>query len=420
MTKIILFVDAMEPTEYGAGWKNTERGLVDSGHPKVTPKVTGEVYTGKSPSENGMGMVHSIKGDNIDRPALPTIQEKLEAAGYTVGSLYMPYCSPLQLENQLWVGDTTQGQVPGQNPIAQRCITVPTGGDIKEGGKEVDIGFNTRIDDVMSRSANLTKAISLAELDVAFVAIRSPDEFTHFAWDSGYREKILEEVAHQVGRWEVNHEILWWSDHGSEEKKETFRVNRWLMEKGYLDVDVDLEFHERVKEEVGGEDQQNEIPNQLGIQSPGVELKDSSKALSADPYDSCIDVLDDSLDRDSLIGDMMSSGMYKSVAKTEDVWGDGRFSDSCPDIVTLREDNVLVTGNVHPEPIGMGFMRSGVHSAFGAWGTTDSTLGRDGDVTPQELHDVIWEFVTGESLAQSEAQDKIREMEAEMKRAIGE
>ena len=420
MTKIVLFVDAMEPTEYGAGWKDTERGLVDSGHPKVTPKVTSEVYTGKSPSENGMGMVHSIKGDMIDRPVLPTIQEKLDAAGYNVGSFYMPYCTPLQTENQLWVGDTTQGQVPSQHPLAQRCVTVPTGGNLKEGGDEVDIGFNNRVDDVMSRSANLTKMISLAELDVAFVAVRSPDEFTHFAWDSGYREKILQEIAHQVGRWEVNHEVLWWSDHGSEEKEDTFRVNRWLMEKGYLDVEVDLEFNERFKQEAGGDQQQDDIPNQLGIQSPGVEMKESSQALSSDPYDSSIDILDDNLDRQELMDEMMATGKYKSVQKTEDVWGDHQFIDNCPDIVTIRGDNVLVTGNIHPDPIGMGFMRTGVHSAFGAWGTTDDTLEREGDVTPQELHDVIWEFVTGSSKMEAEVQRKVDEIESQMKQALGD
>lgn len=422
MAKIILFVDAMEPEEYGGGWQGTERGLVESGHPKVTPKVTSEVYTGESPSVNGMGRVHSMKGDAPSRPMLPTIQEKLQTAGYNVGSFHMPYCTPLQLQNQMWVGDTRQGKVPGQNQLAHMMAGLPTAGHLSKGGEEMNRGFNTRIEDILSRSAEMIKAINLAELDVVFLGIRSPDEFTHFGWDSGYRERLLEEIAHQVARWEVNHDILWWSDHGSQEKKETFRVNKWLVENGYLDLEIDLEFHERFQNEMEsragqGQQQAIDVENQLGIQSPGVEIKESSQAVCVDPYDSCIDSLSEELDKQELIDDMMSTGMYRSVKLTEDEWGKGEFLDSCPDLVTLRADHVLVTSNVHPDPIGMGFYRSGVHSAYGAWGATDPEFKRRGDVTPRQLHDVIWEFVTGSSQMEQQVQAQVEEMRAQMEQA---
>ena len=422
MAKIVLFVDAMEPTEYGAGWTDTERGLVESGYPKVTPKVTSEVYTGKSPSENGMGAVHSMSGETPHRPQMPTIQEKLEMAGYNVASLHMPYCLPLQLQNGAWISTAMQQQDAGQNPLTQMCMQPPAGGDMADA--EADWGriFNSKREDIYAKSSSMLNAINMGEFDVVFLAIRSPDEYTHFQWHEDYRKQLLEALASEVSRWQVNHEILWWSDHGSEEKKETFRVNKWLQEKGYLDLEIDMEFADRFQEEMQqmqpqDQGQSDRIENQLGVQQPGVEMKESSQAVSLDPYDSCIDILDDDLNKHELIEDMMDTGMYSGVKLTEEQWGGGQFIEQCPDIVTHRADNVLVTGNVHPEPLGMGFMRSGVHSRAGAWGTTDNELERVGDVTPQELHDVIWEFVTGESQVKQQVDSYINQMQSEMEAA---
>lgn len=421
MAKIVLFVDAMEPKEYGEGWTNTERGLVKSGYPKVTPKVTSEVYTGQSPSANGMGRVHSMKGQTPHRPHMPLIQEKLEMAGYNVASLHMPYCLPLQLRNEAWISTSMQEQGAGQNPMAQLCMQPPTAGNMQGDEEEIERCLNTRTEDIYAKSSSMLNAIEAAGFDVVFLAIRSPDEFTHFNWDGPWRKKLLERLAVEVSRWEVNHDILWWSDHGSEKKKETFRVNRWLMEKGYLDVDIDIEFNERFKEEMESmqpqraQQQAQQIENQLGVQAPGVEMLPSTQAVCIDPYDSCIDILDDDLDPQELIDEMMGTGMYEGVKTAEEQWGPGRFLDDCPDIVTLRADNVLVTGNVHPEPIGMGFMRTGVHSKYGAWGTTDNSFEREGNVTPREFHDVIWHFVTGKSQVQQEINQQVEMMQQQMR-----
>lgn len=422
MAKIVLFVDAMEPTEYGAGWTDTERGLVESGYPKVTPKVTSEVYTGESPSKNGMGAVHSMSEANPHRPQIPTIQEKLEMAGFNVASLHMPYCLPLQMDNGAWISTAMQQQDAGQNPITRMCMQPPAGGDMSDAEADWDRIFNSKREDIYAKSSSMLNAINMGEFDVMFLAIRSPDEYTHFQWHEPYRKQLLEALASEVSRWEVNHDILWWSDHGSEEKKETFRVNKWLMDKGYLDLDIDMEFAERFEEEMMAmqpQDQQRgqDIENQLGVQQAGVEIGEDSQALCMDPYDSCIDVIDDDLDEQELIDDMMDTGMYAGVERAEDRWGEGQHLEQCPDLVTLREDNVLVTGNVHPEPIGMGFMRTGVHSRAGAWGTTDDSLEREGDVTPKELHDVIWEFVTGKSQMKQEVDAYLDQMQSQMEQA---
>lgn len=418
MGKIVLFVDALEPKETsGTIFKDTERGLVDSGSPKVTPKVTSEVYTGADPTTNGMGAAHSINGTNSSRPRAPTIQEKLDRSGFDVLSLHMPYCHPLNLSNGAFVSDTPQGPKPGQNDVVNLCMHPPKSGDLADpapdGGKQR--GYNSRAEEVFMRSSNLLNTLRAGNFDVAFVAIRSPDEYTHFQYGEDFRRMLLEDISSEVERWAVNHEVMWWSDHGSQEKTDVFRVNKWLQEKGYLSLDVDVDFHERFNDEVGNEPQ---VENQLAIQSPGVTIKDDTVALSADPYDSSIDVVDDSADVGGLIADLESTGYYDYVSRTEDAWGDGPFRDECPDVVARRADGVLVTGNVHPEPIGMGFVRSGVHSAFGAWGTTDESFERSGDVKPTTLHDVIWQFVTGSSQIEDEAQAAINQLRRQFDDAV--
>lgn len=422
MAKIVLFIDALDYRDMSQGYHDTMRGYVESGKPKVTPKVTSEVYTGETPSVNGMGAVHSMNGGSPHRPQMPLIQEKLEAAGYNVASLHMPYCLPLQLRNGAWISTAMRNQQAGQNPITRACHQPPVGGNMADSNEDWDAIRNAKVEDMYAKSSSMLNAIHTGGFDVVFIAIRTPDEYTHFQWKEDYREDIIESLGDEIARWQVNNEILWWSDHGSEEKKETFRVNKWLMEKGYLDLDIDLEFNERFQEEMeqmtprqqqAGPD----IKNQIAPQSPGVEIKPSSQAISMDPYDSSIDILDDELDERELMDDMMDTGMYEDVATAEDEWGDGQFLDNSPDIVTLRADNVLVTGNVHPEPIGMGFMRTGVHSKRGVWGTTDETFEYIGDVKPTELHDVIWQFVTGSSQIQREAQQRIAQIEQQMEQA---
>lgn len=424
MAKIILFVDALEPREIdGTRFADTERGYVNSGAPKVTPKVTSEVQTGLDPTHTNFGGQHSMNGDREGRPHAPMLAEKLEAAGYTVGSFYMPYSHPQQIESQLYVSDTMQGPQPGQHPLAQMNVNPPASGDLMDPDDDGSHAWNARTDEIYARSSNMLNTIRGAGLDVAFIGIRSPDQYTHFQWHEDYRRKLLEDIAFEVQRWEQNHDVLWWSDHGSEEKTETFRVNRYLMDEGLLDVDIDLDFHERFTDEMESRQPPNEggrndnIENALPLHAPGVEIQDGSVAASFDAYDSCVDLLDEEADVDEVVRVLEKSGMYDRVVPVEEEWGSGPYRDSSPDIVTLRADNVLVTGNVHPEPIGMGFMRSGVHSKKGAWGTTDEDFTMGGDVTPRELHNVIFKFVTGTTEAEQEMGRQLQMLERQFEAA---
>jgi len=423
MAKIVLFVDAMDKDDLTGRLTQTYRGQVPSGGPKVTPKVTGEVYTGSNPTEQGMGRAHALGGEQPGRAEDPVIMEKLEAAGYNVCSFWLPYALPLQLQSGAWISEAMGQKQAGQSPFAQLGQQVPTSGDLMDPEDDGSLAWNARTDEWFLRSSHLMQTLRHGQFDVAFVGVRSPDQYTHFQQDRPFRERIVEDIAHEINRWEVNHDVLWWSDHGNEPKEETFRVNAWLAEKGYLDIDVDVEFHARLTDvqqdaQPGGQ----QVENQIGLHSPSVEIN-GGLAASGDPYDSCLTFLGDpdQSEVDSMVSDLMDTGMYRWIKPTEEAWGTGRFIEECPDLIAHRADNVLVTGNVHPEPIGMGFHRSGVHSAEGVWGTTDDdfTVAAAHRVSPKRLHDVIWQFVTGESQVAAEVEQRLQQARQAME-AVGD
>lgn len=420
MAKIIVFIDALEPREMTGGFIDTQRGLIDSGVPKVTPKVMGEVYSGLSPSEQGMGANHAHGERVFHRPQAPLIQEKLEAAGNNVLSLFMPYCLPLQTQNGAWISTSMQQQQAGQHPLMQMCIQPPAGGNMLDPQEDDEEIAQSKTEDLYAKVASMLNTMSAGQFDVAFLGIRSVDEYTHFQWNRPHRKQIMEEIASEIGRVASSHDVLWFSDHGNEEKKEAFYVNRWLIENGYLDVEIDVEYAEKFSEDMKAMNpraQGMDIENALMIGQPGVEMLPSSQAICGDPYDSSITILDDDLNPEQLGEELMETGYYKRWHTPEEIWGEGQYLDDCPDLLPARDDHVVVDSNLHPEPIGMGFYRTGVHSYYGAWGTTDESFDVQGDMTPQQFHDVIYQFVTGESQVEQEVTAQLEAIEKSIERA---
>lgn len=419
MAKIIIFIDALEPRQFSGekGWIDTQRGLIDSGVPKVTPKVMGEVYSGASPSVQGMGANHA-HGDTIfHRPQVPLIQEKLEAAGHNVISLHMPYCLPLQLQNGAWISTSMQNQQTGQHPLINLCMQPPAGGNVLDPETDDEEIAQSKVEDLYAKVASMLNAMSTGGFDVAFLGIRSIDQYTHFQWDRSFRKKIKDEIASEIGRLSSSHDVLWFSDHGNEEKRDVFYINKWLMDKGYLDLDIDLEYAERFSEDIKNMQpmqQGMDLENVLMVGQPGVDIEPTTQAICSDPYDSSITILDDDLDPKQLGDELMKTDSYKEYYTPEEIWGDGQYLDKCPDLLPARDDYTLVDSNIHPDPIGMGFYRTGVHSYYGVWGTTDYSFDVEGDMTPQQFHDVIWKFVTGESQVEQSVKNQINTIQQQM------
>ncbi|MFB6196730.1 MAG: hypothetical protein ABEI52_00460, partial [Halobacteriaceae archaeon] len=62
MTDAIIFIDALSPRETTGVLDEWERGEMDAGTPRVTPRVMSSIYTGLNPAENGMMSVSKHGG----------------------------------------------------------------------------------------------------------------------------------------------------------------------------------------------------------------------------------------------------------------------------------------------------------------------------------------------------------------------
>ena len=138
--------------------------------------------------------------------------------------------------------------------------------------------------------------------------------------------------------------VLWFSDHGIQEKKETFYINRWLESKGYLKTKILYNKLEKQQEQ-----QEGDALTQVGVHSPFCEVSKDSQAVCNDAYDSSIKILDDSLDVETLKDELMGTGFYNKIATPQELYGNGRYDNDTlgVDLVCDRKDGIMVSGNLH-------------------------------------------------------------------------
>ena len=140
--------------------------------------------------------------------------------------------------------------------------------------------------------------------------------------------------------------------------------------------------------------------DQIDLQSPFVQIEDYV-AYSSDAFDACIDVNPDASESQirDLIADLESEDVFDAVWRKNELYPGSENNGKVPEIIPDRKLGHLVSGNVHPDVPVRGFTdhrtivntRSGDHSRFGCFGATED-LGVDGDIAPQDLYNVIWNF----------------------------
>lgn len=405
-TKFVVFIDALSPNDMSRAdfLPSTMKGEVEIPPPRVTPRVLSSVYTGLDPAETGIMAKHAHGEKDADRPEQTTVMEKAQVAGNDVLNLYMPYCVPQRNRNGS-AGIATAAGEPSVSPEeASNELVVPGPAGELLGEPRHDISFDYMVD---YANALFSTARTLSpNYDIVFIGFRIIDSYCHFQFDMGvdgrhadvgerYRDRLTEVVDIQLQQLEPRGDVLWFSDHGATEMTEVFRVNKWLSEKGYLDYDIDLEFREKAREFDLMHDVQHPsvapVNNQFVPGQPGVSLSEDSQAICSDRYDSCITLLDESIEQE-LVDELASLDQYRGVYTRDDLYDeDARHFNEAPHIIPDRDKGVFVSGNVHPDPIGMGWHRTGVHDKWGCYGTTDGTGG--GTVSPEELNGVLERFL---------------------------
>jgi hypothetical protein len=405
-TKFVVFIDALSPNDLSRTdfMPSTQAGQVDIPAPRVTPRVVSSVYTGMNPAETGMIRKHAHGGADPDRPEQTTVMEKAQHADLDVLNLYMPYCIPQRYQNGSAGIGTSAGEVSATPQEMTGTISVPGPSGDLVGEQRHDIAFDFMVD---YTNALFSTARTLSvDFDVVFIGFRAIDSYCHFQYDTGvdgrhadvgdrYRDRLAEVVDIQLRQLEPRGDVLWFSDHGATNRTETFRVNKWLAEKGYLDYTVDEEFREQAREYgmMRGEQHpiESRVENQFIPGAPGVAFSDDSQAICSDPYDSCITLLDESVQED-IVADLESLDQYRAVHTRDKLYDeDDHYFENAPHIIPDRDEGVFVSNNVHPDPIGMGWYRTGVHDKWGCYGSTTGVGG--GTVTPAGLNAVLEQFL---------------------------
>ena len=439
--KISIFIDALDPRDvqkYCPKMALDMKGKYDVGVPRVTPNIVSQAMTGLPPED--MEMIRSTpmfepgkesvweteegepksvdsgpERDGIGDPVqgerrvgvhrYQNILDDLDSQGVTLFQYGTPFCAFVELDNGLSVHDEmTNPAVPG----FMEFVSPQT--SFKD--DDWDLVADSYISDTVLHFETLKQITRQGNMDAIFLGYKHIDHCTHWYAPDIKRDLIKVIWSYIEDLREMGHEVMWWSDHGSQSKKEVFRINKWLHENEYLKYDVDLQFLEQARNK--GMIEQS-FDEQVQLQSPVVEVDwESSVAYSSDAFDSLVDVTPHASDGqiNQLVQDL---GSHPATAN---VWRKGEYLDPegekfwyAPEIIVERDDNVLVTGNIHPDAStyisdvpedwedfqedNMG-MRPGVHSRYGCYG---GDIPEDTDISePCELRDVMYDFVDPENI----------------------
>lgn len=381
-------------------------GRVDVGHPYVTPKVLGEMYTGKSPGKHGLPSISRYDQPSRTRPAAPTIPE-IAAEDDThenVCSYWLPFIAPPEASPQgtYWAASDSMGQQVFAPSDAQPLLTLAgPAGDISNPDVDGDVIWNLRKDHVTSTFAQARSIAHSQDFDVVFISCRVLDEYCHHRYsdvgegfDRTDRELMLAEVIdHEIERLAETGEVLVFGDHGATELDHVFKINRWLADEEFLSVDVDVAFRDEAIEK--GVLDEPDGPGEVHmVGGPHVTVdEEASVAIGDDPFSGGITLLDGATEDqvEAMLDALESTPYVDGTFWSRDEW-EGDLIHEAPDIYAERAVGTFISGNLAAEMGGAEITRSGVHHPTAAWG---STLDIDAPdvIGPQDLFGIVLDFL---------------------------
>lgn len=420
MTDVVVFIDALKPEELNGFLEEIHQGDMDADVPRVTPRVMSSIYTGLDPAENGMMEVSKYGGEQTTRPKKSTFIDQSVREGMSVLSMGMPFSVPFQAHNPRSIlhGDALQGaqQVLPQQMSGVVNVPAPSADMIQD---HPDTTYSSFLDQTRNYFTRAKELMRRQDFDVVFIGYRLVDSYCHFQHTEErngkpYRQHLIDHIQSLLSEInaQIDGDIMFFSDHGQTELTDVFRVNRWLKENGWLDYKVDYDFIDDFEEYQGGEQHpvNERVENQFTFGQPGVKLvEENSQVVCSDPFDSCLTLLVDreEFDEEKFREELMDTGMYRSVKYKWELYDeDADFYDSMPDIIPDRAEGVFVSGNLHKNPIGMGYYRTGVHDRNACFGATKQLNIPDKDaIKPEDMYDIITDFI-GLEVTQSPLQEQ--------------
>jgi len=406
MKKVIIFIDALKPEEASGFLKKTYQGKIKCHVPRVTPTILGSIYTGTTPGQHGLVRATPFNQQPIQRPDKETFFESLSQKARVL-SYMMPFTINVNVQN----GVIAQSGVSGSVNVNQPALMIPRA-PVSMGKTDPEKAFDSFVDHARIVFSTVRELMRMDASDIFFISYRNIDSYTHWYFDGDFRERLIEYVAHEVREIDMmgsEIELVWFSDHGGCEADTVIRINKWLQEKGYLDLKILEEKHKRQmqqqKQQAQEQDQEGPYMDQIDIQAPYVQVSEDSKFICTDAFDACIDRFQDTTEKEikDLINELRGTGWFDHVHDREDLYPESPDDGSIPRIIPDRKEGVLVSGNVHPEvPVKTEGLpsdehdtvvnsRNGDHSPYGAYGgTRDLKLAEV--IDPEDLHAAIKKF----------------------------
>lgn len=404
-TTWVVFIDSygaddVEKTPWMA--ENLDMGKMDAGPVYVTPTVLGQIYTGEPPAQNGMPAVSRYDQDPRLRPVQHTIPEfaAMDDTYENVLQFGLPFIVPPQITDptgEYWAVSGAMQQMNFAPQQAQPFLqTAGPAGDVQYAENQ-EMVFNLMVDHCQTAFGTARSLAAAQNFELVFVSIRTPDSYAHYHHTDGpedgdetWRDMLLWEIDQQVKYCSESGDVFVFGDHGARPLDEVFRVNRWLIDNGYLEVEIDHEYREKLMDDEFMQIDEKSPGETVTVGQPGVEIdEDNSVAVAADPFSTGITLLDGAgpLAVGDLIEGLKAEPVAEDVFLTADVW-EGDHLDECPDIYIERKPGYFVSGNLAEEIGGVEITRSGVHDPVAAFGT-NADMEIPGSTTPAGLFDII-------------------------------
>lgn len=461
--KLVLFVDALDPEDvekYCPEMAEDMVGKYDVGVPRVTPNVVSQVMTGLPPEEMQLlrstpffepseeggwemneegepekaeeGPHRGLNGDpktgarRVGIHDHENILERLDNEGVKVFQFGVPFCSFVDLENGMSVYDELSNE---QLPAFMQFV------DPEYTFREDDWSLigDVMASDTVLKMESVEQLAREGDVDVVFLGFKHIDHCTHWHFPEAKEGliQLLWDYIQELRR--MDHEVMWWSDHGSKRKEATFRINKYLKEKGHLSYKVDMGFVEKAR--MYGETPQ--FKEQISLGDGGVRIDWSETvAYCSDAFDSQVDVHPDASGEEieEVVKDLRKHPAVENAWRKEE-----RFDQEAenywfmPEIIVKRASGVVVTNNIHPDvqvyrerpsdeswqefPEDNMGMRPGVHSQYGCFGGDIDASHRVEDGKPHQVHDIILDFVNP---SEYEEDSQREEVEQEVKDKLEE
>lgn len=424
--KFVVFLDSLgtDDVENHTDFikNNVYDGHLERTDPYVTPTVMGSIYTGEDPSGHGLPAVSRHGQEDRGRPAaitLPEIAAESDEYG-NVANLGLPFIVPPQADpgdDTYWHASEAMGQQMYAPSEAQGFMHVNgPAGDLSDPEEDGDILFQHRVDNVRETFSTARTLADSQDFDVMFISCRILDNYCHYRFREGEDERGITDrqvllqhiIDEEIEMLTSLGEVFVFGDHGAADLDNVFKINRWLMDNDYLDIEINEEKIEWAIEE-GLMNDPDEHGKVRTVEMPGVTVnEENSVAIGNDPFSGGLTLLDGATDETvvEMVEELVNTEYVDSYYFPAEVW-DGPYVEECPDIFLGRAVGTFISGNCAEEMGGPEVTRSGVHHPYGAWGST-TDIDAPGEVSPMELFDII----LGQFLGLEKDEDHEREFGA--------